>query len=71
MKMKYSFDWMKVGRGVGRQQVMGALLLLLTVVSCAIENDIPYPIVEGRITAFSRCRTSKVRFFPYKNISLN
>lgn len=53
MKMKYSFDWMKVGRGVGRQQVMGALLLLLTVVSCAIENDIPYPIVEGRITAFS------------------
>ena len=53
MKMKYSFDWMKVGRWVGRQQVMGALLLLLTVVSCAIKNDIPYPIVEGRITAFS------------------
>lgn len=51
--MRYCFDWMKVGRGVGRQQVMGALLLLLTVVSCAIENDIPYPIVEGRITAFS------------------
>ena len=53
MKMKYSFDWMKVGRGVGRQRIMGVLLLLLTVVSCAIENDIPYPIVEGRITAFS------------------
>lgn len=51
--MKYSFDWMKVGRWVGRQQVMGALLLLLTVVSCAIENDIPYPIVEGRIKSFS------------------
>ena len=44
---------MKVGRWVGRQQVMGALLLLLTVVSCAIENDIPYPIVEGRIKSFS------------------
>lgn len=53
MNMKYSFDWMKVGRGVGRQRMMGVLLLLLTVVSCAIENDIPYPIVEGRITAFS------------------
>ncbi|MCD7816345.1 MAG: hypothetical protein LUH12_06555 [Bacteroides sp.] len=53
MNMKYSFDWMKVGRGVGRQRIMGVLLLLLTVVSCAIENDIPYPIVEGRITAFS------------------
>lgn len=53
MNMKYSFDWMKVGRGVGRQRIMGVLLLLLTVVSCAIENDIPYPIVEGRIKSFS------------------
>ncbi|MCR8872841.1 PCMD domain-containing protein [Phocaeicola barnesiae] len=53
MKMKYSFDWMKVGRWVGRQQMIGVLLLLLTVVSCAIENDIPYPIVEGRIKSFS------------------
>jgi len=51
--MKYSFDWMKVGRWVGRQQMIGVLLLLLTVVSCAIENDIPYPIVEGRIKSFS------------------
>lgn len=53
MKMKYSFDWMKVGRSVGGQRIVGVLVLLLTVVSCAIENDIPYPIVEGRITAFS------------------
>lgn len=49
MKMKYSFDWMKVGRSVGGQRIVGALVLLLTVVSCAIENDIPYPIVEASI----------------------
>lgn len=53
MKMKYSFDWMKVGRGVGRQRIMGVLLLLLTVVSCAIENDIPYPIVEANIESMT------------------
>ena len=53
MNMKYSFDWMKVGRGVGRQRIMGVLLLLLTVVSCAIENDIPYPIVEANIESMT------------------
>ena len=47
--MKYSFDWMKVGRSVGGQRILGVLMLLLTVVSCAIENDIPYPIVEASI----------------------
>lgn len=53
MKMKYSFDWMKVGRSVGGQRIVGALVLLLTVVSCAIENDIPYPIVEANIESMT------------------
>ena len=53
MKMRYCFDWMKIKRNVDGQRIVGALVLLLTVVSCAIENDIPYPIVEGRITAFT------------------
>lgn len=53
MKMKYSFDWMKVGRSVGGQRMMGVLMLLLTVVSCAIENDIPYPIVEANIESMT------------------
>lgn len=53
MKMKYSFDWMKVGRSVGGQRIVGVLVLLLTVVSCAIENDIPYPIVEANIESMT------------------
>lgn len=53
MKMKYSFDWMKVGRSVGGQRIVGVLVLLLTVVSCAIENDIPYPIMEASIESMT------------------
>lgn len=53
MKMRYCFDWMKIKRNVGGQRIVGALVLLLTVVSCAIENDIPYPIVEANIESMT------------------
>lgn len=53
MKMRYCFDWMKIKKNVGGQRIVGALVLLLTVVSCAIENDIPYPIVEANIESMT------------------
>lgn len=49
MRIKYFFGQAKDRMTVGGQRILGVLMLLLTVVSCAIENDIPYPIVEASI----------------------
>lgn len=49
MRIKYFLGQVKDRMTVGGQRILGVLMLLLTVVSCAIENDIPYPIVEASI----------------------
>ena len=49
MRIKYFLGQVKVRMSVVGQRILGVLMLLLTVVSCAIENDIPYPIVEASI----------------------
>ena len=49
MRIKYFLGQVKDRMTVGGQRILGVLMLLLTVVSCAIENAIPYPIVEASI----------------------
>lgn len=49
MRIKYFLGQVKDRMTVGGQRILGVLMLLLAVVSCAIENDIPYPIVEASI----------------------
>lgn len=53
MKMKYDFDLLRAWTLTCGQRVLGIWMLILTVVSCAIENDIPYPIVEANIESMT------------------